>query len=124
MEYRSVSSKMPVTEVSLFKDFCQRKGVTPAALIRELILREMGVPMPHTVAGRNRIVYERGQDRFSWAVELDNGVVVEVLGDVSPGFLEELGGMVNDGLDERAAFIGKVRGDSVAVPSGMLRGRK
>jgi len=119
-----VSAKMPVTEVSLFKDFCQRKGVTPAALIRELILREMGVPMPHTVAGRNRIVYERGQDRFSWAVELDNGVVVEVLGDVSPGFLEELGGMVNDVLDERAAFIGKEREDSVGVPSGILRGRK
>jgi len=124
MEYRSVSAKMPVTEVSLFKDFCHRKGVTPAALIRELILREMEVPMPHTVAGRNRIVYERGQDRFSWAVELDNGVVVEVLGDVSPGFMEELRGMVAKGLDERAAFIGKEREDSVAVPSGMLGGRK
>jgi len=121
MEYRSVSAKMPVTEVSLFKDFCHRKGVTPAALIRELILREMGVPMPHTVAGRNRIVYVRGQDRFTWAVELDNGVVVEVLGDVSPEFMEELGRMVNDRLDERAAFIGKERGDSVGVPSGMLR---
>ena len=80
--------------------------------------------MPHTVAGRNRIVYKRGQDRFTWAVELDNGQVVEVLGDVSPEFMEELGGMVNDGLDERAAFIGTERRDSVAVPSGMLRGRK
>ena len=80
--------------------------------------------MPHTVAGRNKIEYEREQDKFSWAVELDNGAVVEVLGDVSPEFLEELGGLVNDGLDERAAFIGKERGDSVAVPSGMLRGRK
>lgn len=119
-----MSAKMPVTEVSLFKDFCQRKGVTPAALIRELILREMGVPMPHTVAGRNRIVYKRGQDKFSWAVELDNGVMVEVLGDVSPGFLEELGSIIAEGLDERAAFIGKEREDSVGVPSGMLRGRK
>jgi hypothetical protein len=51
-------------------------------------------------------------------------MVVEVLGDVSPGFLEDLGGMVTEGLDERAAFIGKERDDSVAVPSGMLRGRK
>jgi len=51
-------------------------------------------------------------------------MVVEVLGDVSPGFLEELGGMVARGLDERAAFIGKEREDSVGVPSGILRGRK
>jgi len=124
MDYRSVSAKMPVNEVTLFKSFCNKKGVTPASLIRDLILREMEVPIPHTVAGKNKITYDKRIDRFMWSVELDNGEDVNVLQNVSPAFLEELQDMISRGLDERASFIGKVKDDSVPVPSDILRGRR
>lgn len=124
MDYRSVSAKMPVNEVTLFKSFCEKKGVTPASLIRDLILREMEVPIPHTVAGNNKIAYDKRTDQFMWSVELDNGEEVNVLQNVSPAFLEELQNLVSRGLDERASFIGKVENDSVPVPSDILRGRR
>jgi hypothetical protein len=113
---------MPVNEVTLFKSFCEKKGVTPASLIRDLILREMDVPIPHTVAGNNKITYDKRIDQFMWSVELDNGEEVNVLHNVSPVFFEELQDIVSRGLDERASFIGKVEDDSVPVPSDILRG--
>lgn len=121
MEFKSVSAKMPMNEITLFKAFCEKKGVSPASLIRELILRELEVPVPHTVAGKNKIVYEKENDRFTWSVVLDNGEDVEVLRNVSPTFLEELKDMIFKGLEERASFIGRVKKDSVPVPSGILR---
>ena len=121
MEFKSVSAKMPMNEITMFKAFCEKKGVSPASLIRELILRELEVPVPHTVAGKNKIVYEKENDRFTWSVVLDNGEDVEVLRNVSPAFLEELQKTICNGLEERASFIGRVKKDSVPVPSGILR---
>ena len=124
MDYRSVSSKIPMNEFTLFKSFCDKKGVTPASLIRDLILREIEVPIPHTVAGNNKITYDKRTDQFMWSVELDNGEELNVLQNVSPAFLEELQNMISRGLDERASFIGKVENDSVPVPSDILRGKR
>lgn len=124
MDYKSVSAKMPINEVTLFKSFCDKKGVTPASLIRDLILREIKVPIPHTVAGKNKITYDKMTDQFMWSVELDNGEEVNVLPNVSPAFLEELQDMISRGLDERASFIGKAEKDSVPVPSDILRGKR
>src|SRR5659263_605869 len=86
MEFKVVSAKMPMNEITLFKAFCEKKGVSPASLIRELILRELEVPVPHTVAGKNKIVYDKENDGFTWSVVLDNGEDVEVLRNVSSGF--------------------------------------
>jgi hypothetical protein len=124
MEFKSVSAKMPMNEITLFKAFCEKKGVSPASLIRELILRELEVPVPHTVAGKNKIFYDKENDRFTWSVVLDNGEDVEVLKNVSPAFLEELQDTICKCLEERASFIGRVKKDSVPVPSGILRGER
>lgn len=124
MEFKSVSAKMPIHEVNLFKAFCEKKGVSPASLIRELILREMDVPIPHTVAGKNRIVYNKERDTFNWSVELDIGKEIDVMRDVSSGYLEDLHGVIELGLDERSTFIGKVRKNSVPVPFTVLRGKQ
>ena len=121
MEFKSVSAKMPMHEVNLFKAFCEKKGVSPAGLIRELILRELDVPIPHTVAGKNRVVYDKERDTFTWSVELDSGKVMEVMRDISPRYLEDLHDVIIRGLDERSAFIGKNKMDSVPVPSGILK---
>jgi len=87
-------------------------------------LRELEVPVPHTVAGKNKISYEKENDRFIWSVVLDNGEDVDVLKNVSPAFLEELQDMVYKGLEERASFIGRVKKDSVPVPGEILRRRR
>ena len=121
MEFKSVSAKMPIHEVNLFKAFCEKKGISPAGLIRELILREMDVPIPHNMAGRNRIVYNKERDTFNWLVELDIGKETDVMRDVSSGYLEDLHAVISSGLDERSAFIGKNEEDSVPVPSGILK---
>ncbi|MFZ3168393.1 MAG: hypothetical protein WA130_12310 [Candidatus Methanoperedens sp.] len=121
MEFKVVSAKMPMNEITLFKAFCEKKGVSPASLIRELILRELDVPVPHTVAGKNKIAYDKENDRFTWSVVLDNGEDVEVLGNVSPAFLEELQDTICKGLEGRASFIGRMKKDSVPVPGEILR---
>lgn len=122
MEYTSVSSKLSREERTLLKAFCEKKGTTPAALIRDLILRELEVPIPHTVAGKNRVVYDKKRDVFNWLIELDSGDESEVLRDVSPEFLEDLLLILRGGLEERSAFIGRKKKDSVPVP-GNLFGR-
>lgn len=124
MEFRSISAKMPMNEITLFKAFCEKKGVSPASLIRELILRELEVPVPHTVAGKNKIAYDKENDRFIWSVVLDNGEDVEILRNVSPAFLEELQDMIRKGLERRASFIGRMKKDSVPVPGEILRRHK
>ena len=90
MEYRTISAKVPINELTLFKNFCEKKGVTPASLIRELVLRELKIPIPHTVAGRNKISYDKKNDSFTWSIELDKGNHVKILRNVSPAFIENL----------------------------------
>jgi len=123
MEYKSVSSKLSRQEITLLKAFCEKKGTTPAALIRDLILQELDVPIPHTVAGRNRITYDKKRDAFSWLIELDSGEKSEVLRNVSPAFLEELGDIISSALHDRSAFISKKKKDSVPDPCNLLRER-
>lgn len=124
MEFKSISAKLPVNELTLFKDFCKRKGVFPSSLIRDLILKEMEIPIPHTVAGKNRITYAKHDDSFTWSVELDTGAYSEIIRDISPSFLEELQKVIETSLEERNSFIAKKQGDSIPVPSKILRGEK
>ena len=121
MEYRTISAKVPSNEFTLFKAFCEKKGVTPASLMRELVLRELKIPIPHTVAGKNKIHYDKKSDSFTWSVELDKGDQVKILRNVSPAFIKDLQEIITLGLEERCAFIHKKRKDSVPVPSNILR---
>ncbi len=123
MEYKSVSTKMSREVVTLLKDYCERKGTTPSSLIRNLVLREIKVPIPHSVAGKNRIKYDKEKDNFTWSVELDTGEESEVLANISPEFFEDLEKIISLSLDERHTTLGKKRDHSVAVPSGILGGK-
>jgi len=124
MDYRTISTKLPTDEFTLFKAHCEKKGVSPAYLIRELILREMKITVPHTVAGRNKIDYNKNKDSFTWSVELDTEKTVAVLRNVSPTFIENLLDILKLSLGERHTFIQKKKKDSVPVPSDILRGRQ
>jgi hypothetical protein len=124
MQYRTVSTKLPSNELTLFRAHCEKKGVTPAFLIKELILKEMKIAVPHILAGKNIIGYVKNSDSFSWLVELDTGERVEVLRNVSPQFVEHLQKVITLGLGERSTFMHKKKEDSVPVPSAILRGEK
>lgn len=121
MEYRTVSTKLPSDELTLFRAHCEKKGVAPAYLIRGLILREMKITVPHVVAGKNKINYNKSRDSFTWSIELDTGKTVEILKNVSPTFLENLLSILTLRLGERNAFIHKKKRNSIAIPNGILR---
>ena len=124
MEYRTVSTKLPSDESTMFRAHCEKKGVTPANLIRDLILREMKITVPNTIAGRNRIMYERNRDAFTWSIILDDGRKIQILQNISPYFVEDLNEKLNSALGERYAFINKKKGDSVPIPSTIVREEK
>lgn len=121
MEYRTVSAKLPADELTMFKAHCEKKGVTPANLIRDLILTEMKITVPHTLAGQNRIFFDKRVDSFMWSIKLDSGKEIEVLRNISPNFFESLFATIKSGLDERASFIQKKTVDSIPIPTKLLR---
>jgi len=120
MEYRSISAKLPINELTLFKSYCEKKGVSPASLIRDLILKEMKITVPNTIAGKNKITYDKKTDSFSWAIELDTGDHIDVLKNVSVDYLKDLLEIINSGLVKRDTFTHKKKKDSVSVPSNIL----
>lgn len=121
MEYRTISTKLPNDEHTLFKSFCEKKGVSPASLMRDLILREMKIPLPHHVAGNNNITYDKKTDKFNWSVKLDSGEEIEVLSDISPDYLEELQKKIRLCNVKRDSFIRKKKNDSVTLPNEIIR---
>jgi hypothetical protein len=123
-EFKSVSTKLSREEVTLLKDFCKKKGTTPAALIRKLILKELNFPVPSNVAGRNNFSYDKAQDKFTWSVKLDKGTEAKVLNNISASFLEDLEQVIERALSERSTFIGKTNVESVAIPSDILRRKR
>ncbi len=120
MEHRTISAKLPTDELTMFKAHCERKGVTPANLLRELILQELKVSIPHQVAGNNLICYNKERDSFAWSIQLDSGNIIEVIQNMSPTFLEALNNLMTLRLNERAAFIDKRKSGSSSVPAYLL----
>lgn len=120
MEYRTVSTKLPADELTMFKVHCEKKGVTPANLIRDLILREMKVTVPNTVAGKNKIKFDKIAGTFTWSIETDSGKKIEVLKNISPAFIENLASTMELSLEERATFIQKRNSKSIPIPSNII----
>jgi HKD family nuclease len=123
-EYKSISAKISREEFTLIDEYCKKKDITPSSLIRELLLKEIKVSVPHHVAGSNNIIYNKDKDNFSWNIELDDGTKVEVIKNVSAKYLEQLQEKITEGLTQREHIIKKIRKDSVPVPSLMLGRRK
>lgn len=123
-EYKSISAKISREESTLIDEYCRKKDITPSSLIRELLLKEIKVSVPHHVAGANKIVYNKDKDNFSWIIKLDDGTETEVIKNVSARYLENLKGKIAEGLTLRDHTIKKIYKDSVPVPSSMLRRKK
>jgi len=120
MEYKAISAKVSRTEYTLIEDYCRKKGITPSSLIRELLLEEIKVPIPHHIAGRNRIDYDKEKDNYSWTIELDTGETITILKNVSAQYVEDLGQQVNDALEARKNTIKQIKNGSVPVPTRMI----
>ena len=123
-EYKSISAKISREEFTMIDEYCRKKDITASSLIRELLLKEIKVSVPHHLAGSNKIVYNKDKDNFSWIIELDDGTESEVIKNVSTRYIEHLKDKITEGLTLREHTIKKIRKDSVPVPSTMLRGRK
>ena len=123
-EFKSISAKISREESTLVEEYCRKKDITPSSLIRELLLKEIRVSVPHHVAGANKIIYKKDKDNFSWVIELDDGSESEVIKNVSAKYLEHLKDKITEGLTQREHIIKKIRKESVPVPSSMIRERK
>ncbi len=120
MNFKSVSTKLTVHEAMLVKSYCEKKGATPASLIRDLLLHEIKVPIPQNIAGKNIISYDKGKDTFDWDVILDSNEEINILKDLSAEYLEDLKKVLDKSLEERTSAIKKKKKDSVSIPSKML----
>ena len=124
MEFKSISSKLPIDEFTLFKDYCGRKGITPSSLIRELILNEIKISIPNFIAGNNHIKYDKINDNFNWCVKLDNASKHNIMKKVNVEFLEDLNEEINKAIKKRSALILKEKTDSISIPTDFLKGEK
>lgn len=124
MEYRTVSTKLPSNEATLFRVHCERKGVTPANLLRDLILKELKITIPNTLSGVSVVNYNHIKDTFTWSVKLDSGVSIEVLKDISPFFVEDLFESLRLSVEQRNTFIHKLSKNSVPIPANLFGERK
>lgn len=120
-EFRSVSAKMPVEEITQFKAFCEKKGVSPSALLRQIALKEMGITIPAKTAGNNIIEYEKKTDTFSWSIITDDETIYRLGAGISAEYIEELFKKLRLAIEERNSSIGKHKDDSVPVDDVFLR---
>jgi len=122
-EYKSISAKISREEFTRIDEYCRKKGITPSSLIRDLLLTEIKVSVPHHVAGSNKITYNKDRDNFSWNIMLDDKTEVEVIKNMSAEYLQQLQKTITGELNQRDHIIKKKKKDSVPVPSSIL-GRK
>lgn len=124
MDFRTVSTRLPVDEFTRVSDYCARTGISPSALIHSLLDDEVNMMSPANVAGRNIIEYDRKKDSFNWKIELDSGEKVTFLKNISPEYLKELQHSISDAMTSRDELQDRKNKDSVPVPTRLLRGRK
>ena len=123
-DFKTVSTKVSRLEFGLVEAYCKRKGISASALIRDLLLNEIEVPVPVNVAGNNKLIYNKERDSFSWFVELDSGELIEILKNVSPTFLNELNEIIASELKVRNNAILKKKSNSIAIPHKLIKRRK
>ena len=122
-DVKTVSAKLTQLEFVKFKTHCDVKGVTPSKEIKRLIKQEIEDPISVNVAGKSQFLYSPAKDNFSWRVVLDKGIISYIEDDLSTEFLMQLKEAVDTAIDERNTFIQKKKGDSVSIPSKILRRR-
>ena len=120
-DFRTVSAKLNSSEFTLFKSYCDKKGVKVSTQIKHLIKHEIEDPIALNVAGKSQFVYNLAKDNFSWRAILDKGVISYIEDDLSPEFLIQLKEAIDLAVEERETFLQKKNKDSVAIPGKIVR---
>ncbi len=123
-EYKSISAKVSREEYTRIEAYCKNKDVTVSSFIRQLLHTEIKLSVPHNVAGKNKIDYNKAKDNFNWSVILDDEKEITILKNISAEYLENLLNVINVAWEERVSAIRKRKKDSVAVPSNIMEGLK
>ncbi|MDR3062833.1 MAG: hypothetical protein LBU40_01675 [Methanobrevibacter sp.] len=121
MEYTTISAKLPRDEITLFKNYCEKEDISPSAMIRKLIKKEIDNPISDYIAGKNIIKYNKRNDKFQWSIELDNAERFNILDEIKIDFLNDLNKQINNALINRQLSLKKKRKDSVAINRKFLK---
>lgn len=119
--FKSISTKVPRNEYTLILDYCKKKGITTSQLLRDSAKKEIGATKPSFISGNNRIEYQKDKDKYNWKVVLDTNILIEIMSNISPTYLDDLNQEIAKAIEERNATIKKTKKGSVPVPSGLLK---
>lgn len=119
--FKSISTKVPRSEYTLILDYCKKKGITPSQFLRDLAKSEIKTAKPSFISGNNKLEYQKDKDKYNWKVALDTDILIDIMSNISPTYLEDLNVEITKAIDERNAIIKKTKKGSVPVPSGLLK---
>jgi len=122
--YLSISTRLPQLNLIQFRRHCSQLKLSPSERIRDLILKDISKPSRQFLAGKNKIKYERTTNSFKWIVELDFGQEIEILNNLSDGFLKNLKEEIDKALQERNDWVHSTKKDSIDIPRELIGGKE
>ncbi|MEK6828236.1 MAG: hypothetical protein AABX78_02695, partial [Nanoarchaeota archaeon] len=106
-ENKVVMAKLSREDFIKLQKHCSVKNESVNAVVRKAIMAEVDSPIPHMLAGKNILFYNKYKDNFSWKVVLDNGLRVDIEDDLSAEYVSQLFGSLKQAVDERETYIKK-----------------
>jgi len=121
-KYTSLSTRLPYTDAVLFTMFCKRLGANTSERLRQLVIQDLKKPIKQSLAGLNKIKYDKVHNSFSWFVQLDSGQEIEVLNNLSIEFLKNFQNQIQEAIKERNEWVHQSRPGSVDIPGELAGG--
>jgi len=103
-----------------FEDLCKNEDKTVNAKLKELINNALKGQKRYFAAGKNKIVYNKSYNNFSWIVKLDSGEEIEILSNLSDSFIRDLKKEIDFATQERNDWVHQRNQGSVDIPKEIL----
>lgn len=116
-EYAVIHSKLSKTLHTQLLHYCEKEGIKPYGLIRQLVEERVNELVPIHKSGINEFRYAKKADSFRWEIHYDDGRVQVVAESLSPAFVENLSSALGAAITARNEYTKKGKPGSVAVPS-------
>lgn len=120
--YTSLSARLPHSDAVLYTLFCKKLGTNTSERLRQLIVQDLKKPIKQTVAGVNKIKYDKVYNSFSWFVVLDSGEEVKVLNNISLDFLKNFLNEIQEAIKDRNQWVHQIKMGSVDIPKELVGG--
>jgi hypothetical protein len=121
-DYMVVSTKLPATDLTLFKNRCCRLDKTISERMRDLIIQDINKPYKQFLSGINIIEYNKLNNNFVWNILLDSGEKTKILNNLSLDFLKNLQFQIQEAINERNSWVHNNSPNSVDVPRELIGG--